>query len=390
MADPAAAAAAAANALAIQRQVEAHRQSDLAKLPLFAGDSKDTFSAEQWIERIDRARTASNWNDGQTMAFVFNALRANALLWYDSLRRTGVDRDNWAQFRDAFLESWSTTRTARTATVNLADLRQGQNESVVCYYPRVVKAVDDLEALIPLGAFPIPATPWPAAFTEVDEFVAIPVADRAAAAQYLVRHGATAAFNHMALNLFVSNLKPAIRDELLKTNPATLYEAFQQAIQLERLAADPKRVTVHAMAVEAAPTPPSTPAIATTNDDEDIDAEINALNFKLRSLKNKRDGGRRNEHRPSGQNANRPPRQAQRSTATRDSVCYYCKKLGHFQDVCRSRLRDGAPTVRPPQAQSGQRPAAGRTGQHKVDQVDQTPQFVYMYPQQQDFPSAEY
>ena len=82
MADPAAAAAAAANALAIQRQVEAHRQSDLAKLPLFAGDSKDTFSAEQWIERIDRARTASNWNDGQTMAFVFNALRANALLCF--------------------------------------------------------------------------------------------------------------------------------------------------------------------------------------------------------------------------------------------------------------------------------------------------------------------
>ena len=84
------------------------------------------------------------------------------------------------------------------------------------------------------------------------------MADRAAAAQFLVRHEATAAFNHMALNLFVSNLKPAIRDELLKTNPATLYEAFQQAIQLERLAADPKRVTVHAMPVEVDPTPPST------------------------------------------------------------------------------------------------------------------------------------
>ncbi len=37
------------------------RQSDLAKLPLYAGDVKDQFTAEQWIERISRSRTASAW-----------------------------------------------------------------------------------------------------------------------------------------------------------------------------------------------------------------------------------------------------------------------------------------------------------------------------------------
>jgi hypothetical protein len=335
---------------------------------------------------------------------VFNALRGNALLWYDSLRRTGVNRDNWAQFRDAFLESWSSTRTARTTTVNLADLRQGQSESVNCYYPRVVKAVDDLEALTPGGAFPIPATPWPVAFTGVPEFLLIPVADRADTAQVLVMHGATAAFNHMALNLFVSNLRPAIRDELLKTSPATLYEAFQQAIQLERLATDPKRTTVGAMAVDVTTTADPTPVTIPASDDNSIDAEIDALNFKLRSLQRKRDGGRRPGPRTGGTGAVRPHQQQQapRTSATRDSVCYYCQKLGHYQSECRSRKRDGAAAVRHP-GTSGSRPAGntgtntGRTsgGNGTIQQVDQnqTPQFMYMYPApppQPDFQSADY
>jgi hypothetical protein len=63
------------------------RQSDLAKLPLYAGDVKDQFTAEQWIERISRSRTASAWTADHTMAFVFNALRGNALRWFDALKR---------------------------------------------------------------------------------------------------------------------------------------------------------------------------------------------------------------------------------------------------------------------------------------------------------------
>ena len=126
----------------VNANVELLRQSELAKLPLFSGDGKDQFTAEQWIERVSRARTTSAWTPDQTNTFVYNALRGNALLWYDSLRRTGINRDAWDEFRPAFLESWSTVRTTRTATVNLADLKQGQSEAVTTFYPRVVKAVD--------------------------------------------------------------------------------------------------------------------------------------------------------------------------------------------------------------------------------------------------------
>jgi hypothetical protein len=389
----------------VNANVELLRQSELAKLPLFAGDGKDQFTAEQWIERVSRARTASAWTAVQTSTFVYNALRGTALLWYDSLRRTGIDRDDWDQFRAAFLESWSTVRTTRTATVNLADLKQGQNEAVTAFYPRVVKAVDDLEALVPGTAFPLPATVWPDAFTGVDAFMAITTANRTAAANALVAHGATSAFNHMALNLFISNLRPALRDELLKLQPDNLYNAFQQAIQLERLAVDPKRATLPAMPVEATSDPPAPSVPAATDDSspDDLDKEIDALNFKLRSLKARRDQ-RQGQPRNGSNNLSRSGRSngsSGRPPATRDTVCHYCNKKGHYQIDCRSRKRDGAPPVRtsgyagpsrpPPPAQPYAQPNyTPRPG--PIHQVDQSPYynpFMYAVPAQQDFQHAE-
>jgi hypothetical protein len=75
------------------------------------------------------------WTANQTMAFVFKALRGNDLCWFDALKRSGIDRNDWDAFQKAFLAAFSTTRTPRTATVNLANLHQGQTESVVSFYP---------------------------------------------------------------------------------------------------------------------------------------------------------------------------------------------------------------------------------------------------------------
>ncbi len=177
------------------------------------------------------------------MAFVFNALRGNAFRWIDALKRSGINRNDWDAFQQAFLAAFSTTRIPRTATVNLADLHQGQNETVVLFYPRVVKASDDLEALAG-AAFPLPDPLFPVEFTNVPGFAALAVPVRAAAAQALVTFGAASAFNHIALNLFVSNLRPSLGDELLKTPPATLYGAFETASQLERLQENPIRPTL--------------------------------------------------------------------------------------------------------------------------------------------------
>ena len=321
------------------------RQSDLAKLPLYAGDAKDQFTAEQWIERISRSRTASAWTADQTMAFVFNALRGNALRWFDALKRSGINRNDWDAFQRAFLAAFSTTRTPRTATVNLADLHQGQTEQVVSFYPRVIKAVDDLEALAG-AAFPLPDPPFPLEFTNVPGFAALAVPVRAAAAQSLVTFGAASAFNHIALNLFISNLRPSLRDELLKTPPDTLYGAFEAASQLERLQETPKKPTAAAMVIDGASSSPASAVPADADASADgLDKEIDALNFRLKALKNRRTSTRPpTSGRPQQQ---QQQQQRQRSTPVRDPnfKCRYCKKLGHGQYECNSRRAAGAPMV---------------------------------------------
>jgi hypothetical protein len=47
--------------------------------------------------------------------------------------------------------------------------------------------------------------------------------------------GITTALNHVAIQLFVAGLKPSIRDEMMKNMPVLLWDAFQQAITLEKI-----------------------------------------------------------------------------------------------------------------------------------------------------------
>jgi hypothetical protein len=202
--------------------------------------------------------------------------------------------------------------------------------------------VDDLEALAG-AAFPLPDPPFPVEFTNVPGFAALAVPVRAAAAQSLVTFGAASAFNHIALNLFDSNLRPSLRDELLKSPPATLYGAFEAASQLERLQETPKRPTAAAMVIDGASSSPASAVPADADASADgLDKEIDALNFWLKALKH-----RRTSTRPPTSGRQQHQQQQPRSTPARDPnfKCRYCKKLGHGQYECKSRRAAGAPMV---------------------------------------------
>ena len=41
-----------------QQLINAGRQVDLARLPIWSGTKDSAFTAEQWVERIDKARDA--------------------------------------------------------------------------------------------------------------------------------------------------------------------------------------------------------------------------------------------------------------------------------------------------------------------------------------------
>ena len=346
-------------------------RAELAKLPTFSGDRKtDTFIAEHWLARVDNTRASANWDDARTMTYVFNALRGKAVLWYFSLERSDVDVTVYDQFKAAFLEAYSTVRTVRSTTVTLTDLSQGPAESIVDFYARVVKAVKDVEAMIPNGAFNIPAAPWMDEVTAVAQFVALPVDIRARQAQLLVNHGARAMASHMGLNLFCSNIRAALREDLLKQAPATMYAAFQAAQEIEKIKSEARpSTTVPAMPVATSPA-----VSASVDTEESILAElddlesltqprIDALQKKLKTFRNNRQtnnqqsGNRTNNNQnnnrgnnaPSGSSSNNNSNNRNRSNANRNNpnaknvVCRYCNIKGHFQYDCRSRLRDAAP-----------------------------------------------
>jgi hypothetical protein len=244
----------------------------------------------------------------------------------------------------------------------------------------VVKAVDDLEALAG-AAFPLPNPLFPEQFTAIAGFAALAVPVRPATAQALVPFGATASFNLIALNLFVSNLRPSLRDELLKTPPATLYEAFETASQLERLQENPKKLTATAMPIDGASSSAmASPAPADSDASADsLDKEIGALNFCLKNLKSKRNMSRLSSSSSNSGKQQQQHRSGQpsRSALTRDPnfKCRYCKKLGHGQYECNSRSAAGDPMV----AADGT-PYKPATQPARVRQVIETP--IQFAPQQ--------
>jgi hypothetical protein len=148
----------------------AQRQVDLSKIPLFhANSKKDCFTAEEWVERVQRAKDAGTWDDVTTTTYVYNAMRDGALTWYRTLKWSNVDNDNWAAVKQAFLEAYGTTHTSRTTTTALHELKQN-SDSVIDYYTKVVEAMSDLQALLPDGALGRPAVPFEPEMLAIAEF----------------------------------------------------------------------------------------------------------------------------------------------------------------------------------------------------------------------------
>ncbi len=94
---------------------QALMQADLAKLQIWSGDAaKDGYTMEQWCKRVDKAAVSAGWDAGNTMSYIYNALRGDALRWYESLKRFNINENDWPSVRAKMLDAYSRVRTART------------------------------------------------------------------------------------------------------------------------------------------------------------------------------------------------------------------------------------------------------------------------------------
>ena len=95
------------------------------------------------------------------------------------------------------------------------------------------------------------------------------------------------------------------------------------------------------MVIDGAPSSPASTVPADADASADgLDKEIDALNFRLKTLKNRRTSTRP----PTSGRPQQQQQQQPRSTPSRDPnfKCCYCKKLGHGQYECKSRRAAGA------------------------------------------------
>ena len=324
---------------------QALMQADLAKLPIWSGDAtKDGYTVEQWCKRVDKAAASAGWDAGNTMSYVYNALRGDALRWYESLKRFNVNDEDWPSVRAEMLDAYSRVQTARTAVVNLSDLKQGASESVTNFGSRVARIVDDLEVLMPAAARTPAGVTWADEITALAGWGAVPAAIKTTQLQNAANRVIWNTYNHLGVQLFISNLKPVFRDEMLKAPPTDLSTAIKQARQLEKIVLKPENTSASVSAIQQ----------EAMGGHDDVDAEIAALSAQFQALLKKRNGANGKGGRGAA-NGNRGGRGGRGRGAPRGggaangsgsyNVCRYCKKPGHLQKVCNSRIKAGAPQV---------------------------------------------
>ena len=320
-------------------------QADLAKLPIWSGDSaKDGYTVEQWCKRVDKAAASAGWDPANTMSYVYNALRGDALRWYESLKRFNINDNDWPSVRAEMLDAYSRVQTARTAVVNLSDLKQGASESVTNFGSRVARIVDDLEILMPAAARTPAGVTWADEITALAGWGGVAAAIKTTQLQNAANRVIWNTYNHLGVQLFISNLKPVFRDEMLKAPPTDLNAAIKQARQLEKIVLKPENTSASVSELQQ----------ETTGLHDNVDAEIAALSAQFQALIKKRNGANGRGGRGAA-NGNRGGRGGRGRGAPRGggaangnssyNVCRYCKKPGHLQKVCNSRIKAGAPQV---------------------------------------------
>jgi hypothetical protein len=281
--------------------------------------------------------------------------------------------------RAHFLRTYSKVRTARTATTNLAEVRQANNESVNDYYNRVLSAINDLQQLMP-GAILVREAltdAYHADIVALQGWAAVDANHKRATLNRAMALASDQTYNYIALQHFIANLKTAYRDELMKSAPATLLAAFMEATEIENIQTAPNRFVAGSVAevdreVDGQDEP-----------DEELENEIEAINERLRQLQNRRSqrgGSQRGRGGHRGRGAQRGNRGGAARSSTTIGQCWYCKKTGHRQDDCYARKNAGAPKVNrsgQPQVNETETGAGAQGGQQAPAQQ---PQIVYTLP----------
>ena len=308
MADPAAIAAALATHDRVKRSTD---------LPLFFGRrEKDTITAHQLINRFLTAAEIAGWNDARKCNELRILLRDQALIWWDALPNMSEHLDihtNWDHLKEAYLDAYAPTYTAKATCTMFAEMQQKSGETVLDYYLRVDDAHKKLCQAKP-----------PAMSTTVT--MALPGGTNLANALLLKNEGIKQDEQFFLHQLFVAGLKEDIRAKVMEANMPTVRESLKVARDTEVVYNDKRGKTTH---------------ISKIQEENQSEGEENDINI-IRGRDGKFQSSNKNNRGGTGNNNNRGPGN---NKPKFDGNCRYCNKYGHSQKYCFVRKEKRAPMV---------------------------------------------
>ena len=281
------------------------------ELPLFFGrKERDSISARLLIDRIATAAEIANWDEARRIREFYMILRDRALLWWNSLDDTDVDKANWNAIKADFLASYEAKYTAKTTCTNFHELIQRPGEGCHDYYLRVHEAFTKMCEAKPEALNAVRA----AAGAAANEVKAEGIRD-------IERF-----FKHQ---LFLAGLKDDLRVKVMEAGKDTLHESMRLAVELEVIHQEKlKRGNVHAVSVAAVAADEGTSCEENVDDlNDDEIAAINAIRLR------------------NGRSPFKAFRKKENGGAKSKVICRYCKKPGHVQKDCFARKKANAPMV---------------------------------------------
>lgn len=283
------------------------------ELPLFLGFDKDnTITAHALMERVEHAGNIANWDNPRKCNELYMVLRKEAQQWWDSLRHVnGLNpNEDWVQVKERFLRTYAPRYTARTNCINLMKLYQAPNEKVQTFFLRLDETFKRMVETRPAELLQVRVAPL-AANQDDDR-------DR-----NIKLEGLRDQDKFFLSQMFLAGLRENIRAKVMEDAPADLIDIVDLAIEKETIYLNEKN------------TP--TPSLFSINEQKEIE-EAGEKEGLTEEEKEMISALRKKRNQPFRKNGNGNP-------SSTPVVCRYCKKTGHWQKQCRTRLRDKAPCV---------------------------------------------
>ncbi len=108
------------------------------KLPEFWGQKdKDSISANEFVKRVDKMKSANNWTEKVAFDNFSLALKGEANVWLDSqiiLTKIEGDREQWSIIRPYFKEEFATESDDKLILDVLAHMAMRPTENVRSFF----------------------------------------------------------------------------------------------------------------------------------------------------------------------------------------------------------------------------------------------------------------